>query len=105
MTLLGNFVVPAPHPQTVQHPEYIEVDQRCTPEEPVQPSTHEEHNRIDCQHQHPSPQEANMEEEPGDIKHNHRTSTDLHLPPTGELNSEELDGFEIIDISEVPHYS
>lgn len=95
--------VPAPHPQTVQHPEYIEVDQRCTPEEPVQPSTHEEHNMIDCQHQH-LPQEANMEEEPGDIRHNHRTSTDLHLPPTGELNSEELDEFEIIDISEVPYY-
>ncbi|XP_077303652.1 natural cytotoxicity triggering receptor 3 ligand 1-like isoform X2 [Lithobates pipiens] len=94
----------APQPQTVQHQEYAKVDQLHTTEEPVQLSTQEELNMVDYQHQHPPPQEANMEEKPGDIRHNPGTSTDLHLPPTGELNAEELDGFEIIDFSEVPHY-
>lgn len=101
---MSTFVVPAPWPQTVQHSESIEVDQVCPAEEPLQPSTHEEHKMMDYLHQHPPPHEANMEEEPGDHRHNGWIPTHLHLPPTEELSAEELDGFEVIDFSELPHY-
>ncbi|KAM5151950.1 IgG receptor FcRn large subunit p51-like [Mantella aurantiaca] len=94
----------APQPQTVEveHPESKEAYQLCPAEDLLHPSTQDEY-KVDCENQHPSPQEADVGEEPNGIGPDGGPPTDS-CSPTEDFSAEELDNFEIIHFSELPRY-